>query len=78
MFNPNLNKNKSYDLNFKHKIQKIYAFIIYIKSIKFMSYDLFSYKFGLNIFPWGISSCLLDGRVNYELLIWKSMAQRSW
>ena len=24
-----------------------------------MSYDLFFYKFGLNIFPWGISSCLL-------------------
>ena len=26
-----------------------------------MSYDLFLYKFGLNIFPWGISSYLLQG-----------------
>ena len=25
---------------------------------KFMPYDLFLYKFGLNIFTWGISSCL--------------------
>ena len=46
MFNPNLYKNKSYDMNFIHKYM--------IKSV--MSYDLFF--FGLNIFPWEISSCL--------------------
>ena len=41
MFNPNLNKNKSYDMNFIQKKYELYAFITYIKSIKFMSYDLF-------------------------------------
>ena len=42
---------------------EIYTFNISYKGIylciKFMSYDLFLYKFVLNIFPWGISSCLL-------------------
>ena len=57
MFNPNLYKNKSYDMNFIHK-DKNMSYITYLKCIKFMSYDLFFYKFVLNIFPWGISSCL--------------------
>ena len=39
-------------------INVIFAFITYIKSIKFMSYGMFFFEFGLNIFPWGISSCL--------------------
>ena len=46
MFNPNLYRNKSYDMNFKHKKYELYAFITSIKSVKFMSYDLFFYKFG--------------------------------
>ena len=51
MFNPNLYKNKSYDMNFIQKKYELYAFITHIKSINFMSYDLFFYKFGSNIFP---------------------------
>ena len=46
-------------MNFIHKnMSYVYAAITYIKSIKFMWYDLFSYKFGLNIFTSEISSCL--------------------
>ena len=59
MFNPNLYKNKSYDMNFIH-IYELHAFITCIKSIKFMSYDLLFYKFGLDTFLWGISSCLFE------------------
>ena len=61
MFNLDLYKNNSYDMNFIHKN------ITYIKSIKFMSYELFFYKFGLNIFPWGISSCL------FKFFIWGTL-----
>ena len=37
-----------------------YAFITNIKSIESMTFDLFYYKFGLNILSWEISSCLLN------------------
>ena len=40
MFNPNLYK-RSYDMNFIHQKYELYAFITYIKSIKFVSYDIF-------------------------------------
>jgi len=56
MFYLNVYKNIWHEL-YTYKYE-LYAFITYIESIKFMSYDLFFYKFGLNIFPWGISSCL--------------------
>ena len=32
-----------------------------------MSYDLFLYKFGLNIVTWGISSCLLSSQAQNEV-----------
>jgi len=41
MFNPNLQKNKSYDMHFINKNMS-YTIITFIKSIKFMLYDLFS------------------------------------
>ena len=53
MINPNLSKNKSYYMNFKHKI-RLYTFITYLSSFKFM-YDLLFYKFRLNILMWEIS-----------------------
>jgi len=57
-FNPNLYKNKSYDI--KYEVHAL--FMTYIKSIKFMSYDLFVYKFGLNIFPWGMDFFMSIGK----------------
>ena len=48
MFNP----KKRWTLYF---LYKLFIFIC----MTFMSYDLFLYKFGLKIFTWGISSCLI-------------------
>ena len=61
----------NYICTYKYEL-RVYAFITYnIKSIKFMSYDLFFYKFGFKIFPRGISSFLkiLNNVVNYKDLL---------
>ena len=45
MYNPNLKSHTTGNLN----IKKLYAFVTYLIRSKFMQYDLFLYKFGLNI-----------------------------
>ena len=59
--------NKSYDMYFIHKNMS-YMPLTNIKSIKFMSYDLFFYTFGLNIVPWGISLCFFYYKIMKTLL----------
>ena len=50
-------------MNFINKKNELYAFITYIKSLKFMQYVwLVFYKFGLNIVTWEIS--LMEGVEN--------------
>ena len=58
MFNPTCKKKVIWRELYAKKYE-LYAFKSNIKSIKYMSYDLFYYKFGLNILSWEISSCLL-------------------
>ena len=58
MLNPNLYKNKSYEMNW---IWAICLYNVYKKyKVHVIGMTCFFYKLGLNIFPWGISSCLFN------------------